>query len=781
MPHSSKFLKNCLFSIALIACLNAAPGDREGHVMKDVVPVELIPPAPILNPDEALNSFQVATGFELEQIAAEPLVQDPVGLIWDARGDAWVIEMSSYMIDILGSDEEAPISKIVRLKDSNGDGKLDQRTVMIDNLVLPRSIAFYKNGIIFATHTTLFYAKLDGDSVGPHELIDAEYSTIGNVEHRDNGMMLNLDNWYYNAKSNKRYRFLPLLHATPKGSKEIFRNQEFKVVREDMGTHRGQWGIARDDYGRLYYNTNSSPVIADRYYGNAIFASKKYNFIKVYPNDNLANTEVFPIRINPGVNRGYMKGTLKSDFRLDKMTATCAPVVYRGNQYPQQYSNLVLAAEPAANMLKATVMKRNGEVAEGRFLYENKEILASTDERFRPVALSNTPDGCISIVDLYRGILQHRGFVTSYLEKQIKMRDLDKGLHLGRIYKLKHQGDHQNDSIDITSLTPDQWTKLLEHPNAWHREQAQRLLVDHLVISQINHLKTCALNENNPVAQVAALWTLEGLGNIDEALLKTTLQSRHSEVVIASLAIMRSAHDQDLNFQNGLELLKMVDSKREELLVPLARTVATFNQVEAYPLLLNLLLSKPKHKMLLPVTLSAFADQDGAFIEYLGKNKEAATVLKSIQPFIRQEIKKGPALNAQDQKLFNRGKELYYGIAACMGCHGLEGEGLPLMGPPLDNSDWVTGNPNRLIAIMLHGLSGPIRVKGKKYETPMVMPGLKDHPQLKDEDLAAIATFIRNTWSNRAKPIDPKGFVSYREKSNDRALPFTEQELLKIK
>lgn len=749
--------------------------------MQEVIAFDKIPPAPILSPKEAMKSFKVIDGFELQQIAAEPLVQDPVSMTWDEKGNAWVVEMTSYMNDITGQDEEVATSRIVLLSDSDADGFLDQRKVVIDKLILPRSIAFYKDGLIFADHTSLYYASYKDGKLGKRELIDPKYAENGNVEHRTNGMLLNLDNWYYNAKSNKRYKFVPLDAPISKGAIEIYRNESFKVFREDMGTQRGQWGIARDDYGRLYYNVNSSPVMVDRYLGNSVKISKKYNFIKAYPNDQVSNTEVYPIRMNPGINRGYMDNMLSEEYKLKKMTATCSPVVYRGDHFPENYYNMVLAVEPAANMIKATRMWREGEKAKGEHFYKNQEIVASTDERFRPVHQSNAPDGSLTIVDLYRGILQHRGYMTSYLERQIKSRDLDKGIHLGRLYRLKREGQALSPVQDLSRLSESALVPLLGHANAWQREQAQRLLVQGQALSQVESIKKFAMTTTNPVAEITAMWTLEGLGIYDVGLMREKLQSAHGEVVNAAAEWLRSAADHGYQIEGAVTLLQNAKVKNAQTLTALSRALASLNDPAGFPTIVEFFAESKKNKMLAVVTFSAFHDADDQFLTFLNSDSKGKDLLAAIKPFVRAESKKGPKLSKKDRGLFDHGKKLYMGEAACFGCHGQEGEGMPMMGPPLDGSEWVTGSVKRLAGIMLHGLSGPIHVAGKKYAPPVVMPGLKDHPHLKDKDLASIATYIRNAWSNRSKAISEKDFANFRKVSKDRSLPYTEQDLLKIK
>ena len=102
--------------------------------------VQTVPPeSPPLPPEEALKSFYMPPGYRVELVASEPLVQDPVAIDWDPSGRLWVVEMPGFMADLTGSNEHEPIGRIVVLEDTNGDGRMDRRTVFADGLVLARA------------------------------------------------------------------------------------------------------------------------------------------------------------------------------------------------------------------------------------------------------------------------------------------------------------------------------------------------------------------------------------------------------------------------------------------------------------------------------------------------------------------------------------------------------------------------------------------------------------------------------------------------------------------
>jgi mono/diheme cytochrome c family protein len=98
--------------------------------------------------------------------------------------------------------------------------------------------------------------------------------------------------------------------------------------------------------------------------------------------------------------------------------------------------------------------------------------------------------------------------------------------------------------------------------------------------------------------------------------------------------------------------------------------------------------------------------------------------------------------------LMERGKQVF--TTTCQACHQATGVGIPGAFPPLAESEWVNGPPKRVIAIVLHGLQGEINVKGQKFQG--VMPPFKE--QLKPEDIAAVATYVRNSFGNKSEVVN---------------------------
>lgn len=485
-----------------------------------------VPPAHPLKPKQALNSFRVAPGYRIELVAAEPMIEDPVDIRWDAKGRLWVAEMRGYMPNIDGDGEQKPVGRISVLWDTDGDGVMDQSRVFLDELVLPRTISFVKGGVLVATPPDLIYAvDTDGDLKADKKTVVKEgFADKKNVEHTPNGLRFTLDNWLYNAKSDKRYRF-----------------ENGKFVEEDT-FFRGQWGISQDNYGRLYYNTNSSWLHADFLPGQYLKRNDGYETERGVTERIVGDQSVYPIRINPGTNRAYRDNTLRDDHRLATTTAVCGPGIYRGGLFDSSMVGDAFVPEPAGNCVGHFSIQEEGlELKTDHKMYNDaewgkREFVASTDERFRPVYARTGPDGALYIVDMYRGILQHRQFLSDYLKGYILEQNLAEPVGLGRIYRVVPKGSSPSyDLPPLDELAPKKLATYLNHPNGWVRDTTQRLIVQNQLKKAVPELRNIAQNSNKPVARVHALWTLHGIGGIDPASVFACVNTGHPHVVQAAL------------------------------------------------------------------------------------------------------------------------------------------------------------------------------------------------------------------------------------------------------
>ena len=162
--------------------------------------------------------------------------------------------------------------------------------------------------------------------------------------------------------------------------------------------------------------------------------------------------------------------------------------------------------EPSGNFIR-----RNQHIEiNGNLAVENAESgtewLTSTDERFRPVNLYNGPSGGLYIVDMYRGLVQHRIYLTSYLRAQAESRGLEKNIDKGRIYRVVYKGASKS-LQNLAKASGKQLVVALSSENGWTRDTAQRLLVESA--EDVNaDLAKLATYGDNALGRVHALWTL---------------------------------------------------------------------------------------------------------------------------------------------------------------------------------------------------------------------------------------------------------------------------------
>jgi putative membrane-bound dehydrogenase-like protein len=759
-------------------------GDRKGHDMTAPIAEEDIPPAPLLTVEQSLLAMKIQPGFVVENVAAEPLVASPVDIAFDADGRIWVAEMLTFMPDLDGKGEEVPEGSISVLEDTDGDGKVDKRTVFLDDVVLPRTVTTVKGGILYADHKQLYFAEvLAGDKLGIHDVIDPIYAKGGNVEHKPNGMLYALDNWYYNTKSNRKYRALALNAAVPKGSEEIYRNKYWKMVLA-ITENRGQWGISSDDYGRLYHNGNSSPAQGEYLRPGALM--KNPGFQNPVKANNIGSKRVYPIRINPGVNRAYLPNTLIEEGankgKLATFTAASGNQLYRGDQFPKDFYGVSFTPEPAANLISARKVIEKPGVLEGIELYPEDELLASTDERFRPVNLNTAPDGSLYIVDMYHGVIQHKEFLTTYLRNQYQSRGLDKNNRsMGRIYRLRWQENALGKQPSMSKQKPAEWVTSLSHENAWWRDMARQLIVQQGELSVVPTIEKLVRNSNDHRVRINALWTLEGLNALNLETIEAGLVDKHPKVKSSALELSARlpVSDHKKIAQHLVDLssaLALPTSSDYEIALQVALVAGEVKAPQSLLALKQVLVNYADKPWIKQAAISGLTGRETEFKKLLNDfdNTEFLVMLDQVG---KEDLINSNVLNLADyqQESYYRGKVYFDGKAACFGCHGKDGKGIDNMGPQLQTSEWVTGSEQRLAKVLLHGLMGPIKVNNIQHDLSMVMPGFAVN--LTDQELADIATYIRNNWGNTAERVSKGVFKSLREETKGRQLPYTEKEL----
>ena len=501
-------------------------------------------------------------GYRLELVASEPLIQEPVAIDWDLNGRLWAVEMPAFMADITGSNEHDPIGRVVVLEDVDRDGRMDKRTVFADGLVLARSVKVLDRGVLVAEPPNVWLMRdTDGDlKVDAKELVTNRYGRREtDPENNANGFDWGLDN---------------VMHTAGQADIELrLKNGAIEILPT---LPRGEWGVSHDDAGRAYRNTNESALHVDlvptAYYArNPALLRTRGSYERFADSDSGLNV-IWPARPNPGTNRAYQTGIDRGDGTLEKFTAVCAPLVYRGDRLPADLYGNVFVAEPAANLVSRLVLHEDDGRITARRAYERGEFLASTDERFRPVFISNAPDGTLYIADMYRGIIEHRLSLTVYLRDYILAKKLDQHTGFGRIYRVVHETTRRDTSPVLAKRTGAELVAMLSHRNGWRRDTAQRLLVERRDTTAVPALEKLARSAQDQRTRLHALWTLDGLDVIEPATVSRALVDRSPQVRAAAVRISErwlESADHPLH----ASMLKLGDDPTREVRQQLAASI----------------------------------------------------------------------------------------------------------------------------------------------------------------------------------------------------------------
>ena len=697
-----------------------------------------------LSAAQSMKTMHLPAGYHLELVAGEPDIEEPVAVVWDANGRMFVAEMRSYMQDIKGTGERLPICRITMLEDTNGDGRMDKHTVFIDSLVLPRMMLPLGDRLVVSeTYSNNLYSYRDTNGDGKADEKRLVYHNDSpddaNLEHQKSGLVWNIDNWIYVTKNPVRYRY----------------SQGNLVADTLETTPDGQWGLTFNNYGRLFFSSAGGEVAALNFQENPQYGELDFD-------NQLAGNfnEVWPVTATPDVQGGQER--LRPDSTLNHFTASCGQSVFRGDRLPQALQDNLFICEPVGRLIRRAILVDSNGESILKNAYENREFLASTDMNFRPVNTATGPDGCLYIVDMYHGIIQESAWTQpdSYIYPQIKRKGLDTHTGRGRIYRVVHDGFRPGPRPQLLKAASSQLVDYLSHPNGWWRDNAQRLLVLRGDQSVTEALKELALPSHTfldklafwkkrpgPITRLHALWTLDGLHAVNESILAAALRDEDAEVRKAAIRISEN-----------------------------------FLRAKSHPVYtaLQALKTDPDPGVRIQLALSMRYSREPATAALLRElrrdNPGNLFMEKAVTRSLQAEDESLAALRAATMGMDGEDRDLVYEGSVnfkqlCATCHGIDGRGIATrLAPPLAGSPRVNGDKDILLNIVLHGLKGPV----DHQQYPDIMQPQQEH---NDHYIASVVSYIRNSFGNRAHPVDPDEVRDLRKKTADRNSPWTLEEL----
>ena len=527
-PFVSSLLAASVAAAATITA-HAQNGDRSGETQGELPADWQVKESPIHTAAQELATFSILDGYEIQLVASEPLVEAPVAFKFAPDGRLWVLEMRGYMQDPSGASEREPLGRVKLLSDTNGDGVMDKADVFLDGLVMPRAIAPWRDGLLVVEPPNLLFCRdtnHDGKS-DESRVIATGFAGQDSPEHAGNGLLWSLDNTF--VCSQHPYRFVP---------------SGADALRVEAVAAHGQWGISEDAFGRLYYSPNSDPLLVDLVPKSYAARNPSLKGFEGVPMRAANDMRVYPSHLTPGVNRAYQKGVLK-DGKLATFTGACSPMVYDGDAMGADMKHSALVCEVAGNLVhRYRLSDADGKVvatpADGE-----RSFLTSTDERFRPVFCAQGTDGAIYVADMYRGIIQHRLFMTTFLRKQVDARGLAQPVDAGRIWRIVPKGGAAAAKIasapDFTKMDSAALVEHLASAEKPQRETARRLLVERndggARVALTEWFERREFEKSPAPIAIEKLWALAGVGGANANIVNTSFGASAPMVRVHALRV----------------------------------------------------------------------------------------------------------------------------------------------------------------------------------------------------------------------------------------------------
>ena len=487
--------------------------------------------APALSPDAALKSFRLSDDFRIELFASEPQVLSPVEMVFDEDGKVYVAEMLDYPED--PPPGKPARSRIRLLEDRNGDGRIDQSTVFADQVLEVSGLQPWKGGLIVTSAPDILFMKdtewrrQSRRTEGAlHRLPESEPRS---AHHKPEAGDRQLD-LCFEHRIGRPHHLALTIRSVPRSWCGVPISGFGRIV-ESQNPRSGpaQFGLTFDDWGNRFITQNTihlrHVVLPMQYLTKTPFLDIPA-MAQDISDHGRPSSPIFPLTQPQAwrVERTRVRQQRYNENQLNRteqvggyFSAASGSTVYNGDVFPKEYWGNVFTGEVNGNLVHRDVLKPDGVSFSASRAKDGVEFLASTDAWFRPCNLANAPDGNLYVTDIYRLFIETPESIPEELKKNM---DFWAGDTMGRIYRIVPNKPMRQRDLKpaLGAATTSQLVQLLESTSGWHRQTAQRLLLERQDVSAVPLLAKLAQDSSFPQARLHALWTLEGISGLDAAL-----------------------------------------------------------------------------------------------------------------------------------------------------------------------------------------------------------------------------------------------------------------------
>ena len=513
-------------------------------------------------PGKAAQKLEVHPEFNIELVASEPLITKPIAIDWDPQGRLWVAETPEYpngrrgiranqagqewkdhggLVGQSGIQDRPARDRISILTDTNGDGKMDAKTVWYEGLELVTGFVFHRDGVIAAAAPDIFWIR-DRNHDGKADEVVKLYTGLGNGDTHAviNNLRWGMDGWIYATHG---YSAGDVKSAD---GKKQFGRMGSGVVRfrpdgsafEQYSSKGGNtWGLDFSWDGDLFF---TQPTSGDL-------------LMTVLLSENAlsrvagAKTPGYQVVIRSPKSYPLMKSEQMAYVQIDwvgSFTAAAGAAIYGGGSWPAAYNGHYFTTEPTINIIHHESIAKFGSGYQGSKL-RTEEFIGSHDLWFRPIETRVGPDGALYLLDFYNQAVIHndtRGPAHNNVNAAVRP---DRDHYFGRIWRVNHREAHALPPSKLASGKPADWVAALEHPNRAVRMNAHRLLTENpeprvAQLASDDHLA-------NAAARIHALWISEHSGSLTEAALLSALHSTDDGVRKSGLRIVAQRDDKQVS------------------------------------------------------------------------------------------------------------------------------------------------------------------------------------------------------------------------------------------
>lgn len=676
---------------------------------------------------DALNKFKLAPGYKIELFASEKEFTDvanPVQMSFDNKGRLWVATMPTYPHYKPG--DAKPNDKIIILEDTNNDGKADKQTTFAEGLHLPVGFELAPEGVYVSqgTNFTLLKDTNGDDKADTKEILLSGFDDH-DTHHNIHAFTTDPSGAIYMGEG----VFLHTNVETPYGPVRATNGGFYRYSPQRRHLERtaqlaipNPWGIAFDDWGQDIFAETSSPDVR----------------------------WMLPGSVKPryGVSTDKSKDLIEPAHRVRPTSGL--EFIY-SRHFPDEVQGDFLINNTIGFLgTKQHTLTNDGTGLKSK---HRLDLIQSEDRNFRPVDMEFAPDGSLYLIDWHNILIGHM---------QHNARDPLRDHVHGRIYRITYPARPLVQPAKVAGASISELLDNLKLPELRTRYRTRRELRGREASQVLTELKTWVANldKKDPRYEhhlLEALWVTWGLNKVDENLLRQLLKANDFRARAAAVRVLRYSGHQ-IPAQADL-LLQAARDEQGRVRMEAFVAASWLGKEKGLPIVLEAG-KKPLDDWMQAAHETALAHLNGRSLE---EKKEAAVAT---------------TLKGAERNLYVKGKAIYAREGFCMTCHQADGTGLPPSGfPPIAGTKWVTGSEDRLIKLVLKGLHGPINVSGKDYggQVPMTPFG----GMLNDEEVAAVTTYVRNSFGNKAPAVSPQKVKAVRAATKGKTGFYSPTELLK--